>query len=353
MDNEIKTGNERHSNSANGKDNSSNLRWRPSRPRLFFTAERIEHLRLQIEKSNIIREAWLKLLQRGDDLLKAEFVSEEYAEKGAGQHGNYGSPSSQVQSMGSVLGLIYQVTGEERYAEKLREALLYYSEYKRWCGIAFTTWDPGWSSELNTARFCYGYGTGYDCIRDFLSPEDREKIIGAMIRLGILSTLDDWVLPEKRIHALDSMGHNWWSVCVAMAGVASLSLLDDEPRAAGWVDRVSRAFSEWFCYKGNVLQNKSTNFDDGGAFYESVNYANYALSEYLLFRLAYSNAFPDSPPPHIPLLEKAIDFFLYTCYPGADSTLSVNFGDSATTSGASVTLWLMLANGYENENYLS
>ena len=139
---------------------------------------------------------------------------------------------------------------------------------------------------MNTARFCFGYAVGYDCIHDCLSEAERASIARAMIRLGILPTLNDWVLPGERIHALDSMGHNWWSVCVSMAGLAALSLLGDEPRAEQWVQEVSEAFPEWFSFQGNILQNKSRNFDRNGAFYESVNYAEYALSEYLLFRLA-------------------------------------------------------------------
>lgn len=65
----------------------------------------------------------------------------------------------------------------------------------------------------------------------------------AMARLGILPTLNDWVLPERRIHALDSMGHNWWSVCVSLAGVAAMSLLGDDERAPEWVERVGDFFT--------------------------------------------------------------------------------------------------------------
>ena len=42
-----------------------------------------------------------------------------------------------------------------------------------------------------------------------------------------------------------------------------------------------RRFRNGFRFQGNVLQNKSLNFDRNGAFYESVGYADYALSEYL------------------------------------------------------------------------
>jgi len=323
--------------------------WESSRPRLFFTPERIKRLRDRIKNEKTFREAWLNLRERADRLLKEKLVSKEYADGGRGQHGNYGRPSSQVVNMASTLGLAYQMTGEERYAKKLSEALIHFGGLRRWAGDAKR--DPPWNSELNTARFCYGYAMGYDCIYDFLSEQERRIIARSMVRLGILPTLNDWVLGQKRIHALDSMGHNWWSVCVSMAGLASLSLLGDEPRAEQWASQVSDSFQEWFYYSGNVLQNKSINFDAKGAFYESVSYANYALSEYLLFRLAYSNVFPNSTPADIPLLQKVGDFFVHTCYPRSTSMLSVNFGDSSIKATGARTIRLLLANGYEAEEY--
>ncbi|MBL7186262.1 MAG: heparinase II/III family protein [Phycisphaerae bacterium] len=318
-------------------------------PRLFFTAKNIKQFRERISRDEVLRQAWLKMRERADRLLEEELVSREYSEGGTGQHGNYGRPSSQVATMGSTLGLAYRMTGEDRYAEKLRQALIHYGKLSRWAGDAKR--DPPWHSELNTARFCYGYAIAYDCIGDFLSETDRKAIAQSMTELGILPTLDDWVLGEKRIHALDSMGHNWWSVCVAMAALASLSLVGDEPQAAAWVERVSDSFLEWFYYSGNILQNKSTNFDAKGAFYESVNYANYALSEYLLFRLAYSNTYPGLKPPEIELLDKAGDFFIDTCYPTSASMLSANFGDSSLNANGAKTLRLLAPNGYEADKH--
>ncbi|MHC4584723.1 MAG: heparinase II/III domain-containing protein [Planctomycetota bacterium] len=320
-----------------------------SRPMLLFTAEKLERLRKRIEENKLFSESWSKLLGRADRLLEAELVSKDYAEGGSGQHGNYKRPSSQIVSMGGILGLAYQMTGQKRYAEKLRDALIHYGTFKRWAGDAHH--DPPWHSELNTARFCYGYALGYDSIYDYLSERERKTIAGSMVRLGIKPTLDDWVLGEKRIHALDSMGHNWWSVCVSMAGLAALSLQDDVPEVSGWVQRVSKAFPEFFEYKGNVLQNKTANFDGKGAFYESVSYADYALREYLLFRLAFTNVFGKSLAPDIPLLEKVGDFFIHTCYPASDDMMSVNFGDSNLNATGARTMRMLLAYGYDAPEY--
>jgi len=320
-----------------------------NRPRLFFTVERIKNLQECAAKDSVFKEALDKIIERADRLLNEEFVSKEYAEGGTGQHGNYGRPSRQIADMGSTLGLVYQITGEKRYAEKLRDAMIHYGNLNRWAGDAHH--DPPWHSELNTARFCYGYAVGYDSIYDFLSEDNRKAIAESMVRLGILPTLNDWVLGEKRIHALDSMGHNWWSVCVSMAGLAALSLADDHPQAKAWAHCVSDVFPEWFYYQGNILQNKSPNFDAKGAFYESINYADYALSEYLLFRLAYTNVFGKSAAPEIPLLNDAGDFFVKTCYPASDSVMSVNFGDSSLRTNGARTVRLLLANGYDKPQY--
>ena len=318
-------------------------------PRLFFTPAKIVELQQRLEGDERAREGWQRIKRRADRQLTEELVSKEYAEGGAGQHGNYGRPSNQVVSMASHLGLVYRMTGREDYAQKLKEALLHHGQLTRWAGDAHHT--PPWHSELNTARFCFGYAMGYDCLRDYLNESEQATIAQSMIRLGILPTLNDWVLGTERIHALDSMGHNWWSVCVSMGGLAALSLVDDEPQARAWVQEVSEAFPEWFVYQGNILQNKSTNFDRQGAFYESVNYANYALSEYLLFHLAVANALGPSALPDIPILKTTGDFFVDTAYPTEGDMLSVNFGDSSLHASGARTLRLLLANGYDADAY--
>ena len=317
--------------------------------RLFYVPERVEQLKNRVKTDAMLKKALDDELDKANRLLDSTLVTKEYAEGGKGQHGNYGRPSNQIRQMGAVLGFAYRMTGDKRYAEKLKEALFHYGRFDRWAGDAHH--DPPWHSELNTARFCYGYAVGYDSIYDYLSAGERKAIAGVMIRLGIGPTLDDWVLGGERIHALDSMGHNWWSVCVAMAGCASLAIVDEEPQARGWVEKISGGFEEWFYYSGNVLQNKCTNFDADGAFYESVNYANYALSEYLLFRLAYENCYPEKSASEIALLETCGDFFIHTCYPVEGGAMSVNFGDSSIKGGGAGTMRMLLANGFEKGVY--
>jgi len=169
-----------------------------------------------------------------------------------------------------------------------------------------------------------------------------------MVRLGILPALNDWVLPERRIHALDSMGHNWWAVCIAGPGIAALALLDRDPRAAAWAQAAEDALERFFEYRGHVLQNKPANFDAAGAFYESVSYAHYPLSEYLRFRVARLNAIPEPKPARIPVLERVVEFFVHALYPSSKSTVSVNFGDHHDGRGGT-SMRILAAHGFSPE----
>ena len=156
--------------------------------------------------------------------------------QGEGQHASYGKAGNQMSEMGLTLGLLFQLSGDRRYADKLRDAMLYYANYVRWTGQSFEHRTPPWFSELDTAKFSFGYATGYDALYAFLSDTDRKTIADAMVRLSVLPTLNDWVIPGRRIHSFDSMGHNWWGVCVAGAGLCALALLGDDSRAQGWID---------------------------------------------------------------------------------------------------------------------
>ena len=318
-------------------------------PGLLYTKCRVDELRRRIEERVEFRTAWQRISDKAEALLLEEFFPEERVDEPDNQHGDYAKPGDQIGRMAMTLGLAYQVTGHSRYAEKLRSALLYYSRYQKWHGKGLRRNDPPWHSELNTARFCFGFAVGYDSIHDYLSESDRKTIVDAVARLGILPTLGDWILPEKRVHALDSMGHNWWSVCVAEAGLAALSIIDDDSRAKGWVDAVVEAFPLWFDYRGERLLNKSPNFDEGGAFYESVNYANYALYEYLLFRLGLTNVLGKPEDGDIPLLGKVGEYFLHTCYPTGSGILTVNFGDGYIRGNAVQVVRMLLANGFDGK----
>lgn len=312
------------------------------RPRLFYNAASLGRMR-HLLASDANADAALK--KRGKELLAAALVPEKVAEIGGGQQANYATPGNQITEMGLTLGLLFHLTGDKRYADKLREALLYYANYVRWAGPGLADRFPQWHSELDTTKFSFGYAAGYDALREVLSAADRKTIADAMVRLSILPTLDDWILPGARVHSFDSMGHNWWGVCVAGGGLCALALLGDDPRAQGWIDAVDAGYVQWFNYPGNVLQNRMPTFERSGPSYEGVGYTNYGVSEYLHYRFAWQNTYPQRQAAHMEPLDHLATFFLQTLYPTEKGYLSTNFDDGSMAVDSTATVLLLIACG--------
>lgn len=312
------------------------------RPHIFYTAESLAQMKHMLA-GNAALDAAMK--QRGDELLAAEFVTEKVAEIGGGQQANYHTPANQIQEMGLTLGLLFHLTGDKRYAEKLRQALLYYTHYVRWAGPGLIERFLPWHSELDTTTFSIGFSAGYDALHEYLSEADRKTIAEGMVRLSILPTLDDWILPGARVHALDSMGHNWWGVCVAGGGLCALALLGDDPRAQQWIDAVDAGYEQWFTYPGNVLQNRMPTFERSGPSYEGVGYTNYGVSEYLHYRFAWQNTFPGRKAAHLEPLDHLATFFLQTLYPTSTGHLTINFEDCSLKDDTTASVLLLIACG--------
>jgi len=311
-------------------------------PWLFYNSVSLDRLR-QWFASDAAADGALK--KRGEALLAADFIPETVAMSGPGQQQNFAAPGDQMSEMGLTLGLLYHLTGDQRYADKLREAMFYYANYARWTAPSFPRRSPPWYSELDTAKFGFGYATGYDALRDVLSDADRKRIAEVMVNMAILPILDDWVLPGTRIHSLDSMGHNWWGVCVSGAGLCALALLGDEPRAQGWIDAMDAGFKQWFDYQGNVLQNRVATFQRSGPSYEGVGYTDYGVHEYLYYRLAWQNTYPGRKATHLEPLEHLSRYLLHTLYPTSSGFYTVNFDDSSLEADSTTTVLLLIACG--------
>src|SRR5258707_5446978 len=95
--------------------------WVAARPRLYFTREAAERARRHAD--------WPKLIEQAKHLLESRLIGQDIAQRGGGQHANYGAPGGQISQMGLTLGLAYHATGEKPYAEKLRDAMLHYAGF--------------------------------------------------------------------------------------------------------------------------------------------------------------------------------------------------------------------------------
>jgi hypothetical protein len=299
-------------------------------PYLFFGKNKTDQLKLKIKTDTAINNNWKSILSQADALLIK------------------GDAKAKI----DYLSLAFLVTGEQKYADKVKEVLLKLCSQKTWSNEEMMKREPAWTSDLKTAENCWVVAIGYDAIYNSLSAGEKKIIVDGVVRMGIKPALNDWLLSGTRIHTLNSMGHNWWSACVGMAGIASIAVMDENKEAKNWVQQVSAAFEEWFLFNGDDLQFKPKTMDQDGGMYESFNYASFGTGEYLFFRLAFANAFPGKPQPEIKGLEKMANWFMQASYPRTGEIFSLNFGDSESSVAADRSVKLLYALGYKNPNSL-
>ncbi len=315
-------------------------------PNLYCNAEDIARVRKSLEEGTELGEKYKSYVSSADAKLKEELHTEEFANSLYSQHGKYYDVGSQIGGMASVLGLKYAVEGDIACAEKLKEALLHFAKFKVWTGPENLDRIPAWHSGLETAHITMAFATGYDFIYDYLTEEERKTISDAFINIGIGWLMKDWVLPGTRIHALDSMGHNWWAVCIAAAGVALLTVSEKIPESDKWFELIEEALYGFVEYKGADLLNKKQNFDEKGLFYESVGYFDYGAGEHL-FYVYHRERYTGKPcAARHELFSKMSDAILSFAYPLDNKISFLNYGDSSTDTNVKKLMKYLVLNGY-------
>ncbi|MHB1459223.1 MAG: heparinase II/III domain-containing protein [Armatimonadota bacterium] len=130
--------------------------------------------------------------------------------------------------------------------------------------------DPDWKSDLWTADIGVNLALSHRLKAPLgINPDEFRHFI---IDRCFMPIAADWVDDASRIHSLDSMGHNWWSVIVGGACIiAALCDLSDQKQ------RMYRNLVEWFHFPGSDFSRKRPNFGTRGDFVEGFGYAEYAL----------------------------------------------------------------------------
>lgn len=299
-------------------------------PSLVFSPDKINWAKNEIKTDTLREEAWRQILAEADkNLERNDFMKCEY------------------------LALAFQMTGERKYAEKVKEILLQTVRTANWSkNEEMLARNPQWRSELQMAHKSVVAAIAYDAVYTTLSKSEKKEIAEGLYRLGVEPALGDWLLEPTRIHSLNSMGHNWWTSMVCMGGLLALSIENEVPEAKTAAAKTNELLPEWFSFAGDVLQNKPKTMDAKGGMYESVNYAVFGISEALLFRLAYKNAHPEIKLPAIPELNHIQDFFFHAAYPNSKELESLNFGDSHKNITAENVLEMVYALGQEDPNIL-
>ena len=248
-------------------------------PNLVLTASGVNDIRANLSSYSLFEDAFVKTKAALDAQMLEEIVVPIPKDAGGGYtHEQHKRNYKTIHDA----GLLFQVTGEQKYADFAKDILLEYSELFPTLGrhpvIRSNT--PGrlfWQS-LNEAVWLVYSIQGYDSIRDAISDEDREKIekdlfipIATFLSEGQPYTFD-------RIH-----NHATWAVAgVGMTGFV-LEREDLVQKALYGLDQ-SGEFG--------FLKQMDELFSPDGYYNEGPYYQRYALMPFVVFAQAIQNNQP-------------------------------------------------------------
>lgn len=294
-------------------------------PSLLFTPERVAQAKGKVKNDTAYSNAWNRIKQEADAQLDKNDVRKmEY------------------------LALAYQMTGDKGYSDKIRKMLADVSKIKSWGDKEMLMRRPAWRSELQMAHKAFQLAVAYDAVYGDMRPSERKEIAQGLYRLAVEPLLGDWLDDSKRIHSLNSMGHNWWTSCVGMGALLGLAISDEVPEAGRLAEKAVESLPEWFSFDGDMLQHKPRTFDRSGGMYESINYASFGITEALLLRLAWLNSHPGAKLEKLPHMAQLPAFFANVCYPREGMLYDINFGDSHKNVTGESSLYLAYAMGVKD-----
>jgi hypothetical protein len=181
-------------------------------------------------------------------------------------------------------GVLYAVTGGERYARFIRDMLLLYAELYPALGThpgATSVESSGrlfWQT-LNESVWLVHAAQAYDCVYDWLNPADRTTIERQLLRPMARFFMEDHAREHDRIH-----NHGTWMV--AATGMLGYALRD--------ADMVEKALTGTDKKKtGGFLRQLDLLFSPDGYYREGPYYTRYALMPFFLFAHAIDNNQPE------------------------------------------------------------
>lgn len=181
-----------------------------------------------------------------------------------------------------LLGLLWQLDGDRRWADRAWTELD--------AAAHFQDWNP--KHFLDTAEMTHAFAIGYDWLYDAWTDVQREELRSAIVKFGFTPGL---VVYEKN-NWWAAARHNWNQVCNGGLGMGALALAEVEPELAARI----------LHYGLNSIQIAMIEFAPDGACIEGPGYWGYATAYNFVFLAALQSAL-------------GTDFKLST-FPGVDQT---------------------------------
>ena len=172
--------------------------------------------------------------------------------------------SREVISRMVILGYAWQMTGNEKYAERAKAEIEKVCSYDDWCTSHF----------LATAEMALAVSVAYDWLYDYLDEETKTLMTEKVWEYAIYSALNDnhWFTWSK---------NNWNSICYSGIGIACMTFYDyDTDSAAEFLS---------MCYENMPIAFE--NFTPDGVYAEGPGYSQSGMNSIVYFVATSKNFF--------------------------------------------------------------
>ncbi|MCS3801233.1 heparinase II/III family protein [Niastella sp. OAS944] len=184
-------------------------------PSLLLTRQNIETVRNGVTKYPLLQQSWKELKKDADKAIKGAIDVPTPHDSGGGT--THEQHKKNYQNI-LACGIAWQITKDEQYARYVKDLLLQYAAvYNTWGRHPKRKDQPGgkmfWQN-LNDCVWQVYVIQGYDCVYDYLKPEERKKIESELFEPIVkeLSEVNGEIF--NKIH-----NHGTWSVAaVGMTG---------------------------------------------------------------------------------------------------------------------------------------
>ena len=274
-----------------------------SHPRVFATAADFDALKRRAESDALVRAGIARAMSAADDWI--------------------GQPAGEYRMLGYQLLVVsrqtvarlvseafaYRMTGDRKYADDAAK------ELRAVC--AFPDWNP--RHTIDTGEMALAVAVAYDWTFDALSPEDRETVAQALLRMGLDC--------EPPFAGWTRLQNNWVQVVAVGKTAAAIALADRAPRSC----------ADHLAAVAECLPEAEAVCAPDGVYPEGPGYWNYGTGFNAIALDAMRTAFG-----HDFGLSEVKGFRETALYPAVvtgPSGLWFNYSDSSGSGGSSPATW--------------
>lgn len=238
-------------------------------PRLLMTRQEVELIKQEKDLYTLFRNTFNTVREEIDRSVLEPVEVPLPGEAGGYEHEKHKSNYRQMKKA----GILYQVTGDRKYAEFIRSLLLKYAALYPELGAHPLSHNqkPGklFHQMLNEAVWLVNVSQAYDCVYDYLSKSDRN-----LIEKNIFKPMVEW-FTEHNQHEFDRIhNHGTWAA-------ASVGMIGYVMKNRHYIDMAlygTKKDGEF-----GFLKQLDLLISPDGYYMEGPYYARYALRPFLLF----------------------------------------------------------------------